>query len=967
MAPIQKTFSLIPELPSCLGNGNNETASAGRPSKPPMTSKQAKKLYKAKSTGPKLSKAEQRRQDLMEQDRIRREIEKEKNQERARKARDRRKEKEDKQKAEKKKRGLPLVAVHPSQDTIARFIQPKPKAAKTEERSTPLSAITEDDSDSTLSAVDGDHEPPRKRQRSSGSLKFVGNGPAMHLNTPPDAKSKTSGSQAKPSSNPRVEPKVAGSQAKPCLDPTDMFQANASIPKRSYDRDAPSTKQDFNQQLFNESLSAIESFSTEELSFLEDCVQDINNADDPSHKNSHVPAKLPSPKAPEISRSQGTKPKMNSILGTGLKAAESTASTRKVAQEIHGSTSCVTKLLQRTAEPADNPRHVHRDTVSHAPARVDGDDKIIEPVPPLLKSNARNPPNFPRAAHPPKPPPARCGPQVSFEPENLAGCAKSRATASTATRKPLEKLSLNQADTTVSKTAAPPLRRPFSMDGSKPAARTPQLNMPEPRALTSASTSSGHRTTSVGPPSFVPNFKTAHQEALVAKMNPPKFLRQPSHRSHFSPAAVQSGAAFLPPPSTQQLLMDFDDFFPSPSQEVRELFEDKHEGAQTLSSVRSHVPPLRDRPILPPRVKTSLLSSKPPRNRLITANRPVTAPTCENLVKPTTVYIDHSVTGLYEMPFFATQDLFLSSQDLIELEEHPKSPPKAQTPYVESIPGSLPSSGMPETSSGPRLNQRALARPSEISNLHSREKREHPSDHNSAGANSADCSVSNDEMLQKPPVAPASVQQAPRYAEIQPTLETPRRSPEPFFTSSGTRAMKAYAIERSKTTPWEEARVHLEPQEDLDMDQAQRLQDEWLEQLLLDSAVEEDETRRAAVTQSTWQVVKEVASQGLEDHNQKKQESPGDGQPGGGGDDYSQKRQELPSVCQLGSQKRNKDSQVGHPKSSYEMMLKLSGLSGNEYVSSTPTTQEVAGPAGQHFDYCDEELEDDDLCSVLLE
>lgn len=124
MAPKQKTFELIPDLPG-LAHAQQQRpadAAAAVQSRPPMTTKQAKKLYRQKSKGPKLSKAEQRRIDLMEQDRIRKEFEKEKAQARARTARDKKKAKEDKEKDEKRKKGLPLVNIHPSQDTISRFI-----------------------------------------------------------------------------------------------------------------------------------------------------------------------------------------------------------------------------------------------------------------------------------------------------------------------------------------------------------------------------------------------------------------------------------------------------------------------------------------------------------------------------------------------------------------------------------------------------------------------------------------------------------------------------------------------------------------------------------------------------------------------------------------------------------------------------------------------------------------------------
>ncbi|KAG8156412.1 hypothetical protein KVR01_013753 [Diaporthe batatas] len=130
MAPKQKTFELIPDLPGVgmaqqVQHQQSAAAAAAATvvqSRPPMTTKQAKKLYRQKGKGPKLSKAEQRRIDLMEQDRIRKEFEKEKAQARARTARDKKKAKEDKERDDKRRKGLPLVEVHPSQDTISRFI-----------------------------------------------------------------------------------------------------------------------------------------------------------------------------------------------------------------------------------------------------------------------------------------------------------------------------------------------------------------------------------------------------------------------------------------------------------------------------------------------------------------------------------------------------------------------------------------------------------------------------------------------------------------------------------------------------------------------------------------------------------------------------------------------------------------------------------------------------------------------------
>ncbi|KAJ4409984.1 hypothetical protein N0V82_009352 [Gnomoniopsis sp. IMI 355080] len=123
MAPSgrQRTFEIVPNAP-ILGQQHPGDNVQPVYSKPPMTTKQAKKLHNQKNKGPKLSKAEQRRIELMEQDRIRKEFEKEKAQARARTAREKKKAKEDKEKEERKRKGLPLVDIHPSQDTISRFI-----------------------------------------------------------------------------------------------------------------------------------------------------------------------------------------------------------------------------------------------------------------------------------------------------------------------------------------------------------------------------------------------------------------------------------------------------------------------------------------------------------------------------------------------------------------------------------------------------------------------------------------------------------------------------------------------------------------------------------------------------------------------------------------------------------------------------------------------------------------------------
>ena len=70
-----------------------------------------------------MSRAEMMKQERAEQERIRKEFEKEKAAAKAKAARDKKKEKEVAEKEAKRKKGLPLVSVRPSQDTIAWFVR----------------------------------------------------------------------------------------------------------------------------------------------------------------------------------------------------------------------------------------------------------------------------------------------------------------------------------------------------------------------------------------------------------------------------------------------------------------------------------------------------------------------------------------------------------------------------------------------------------------------------------------------------------------------------------------------------------------------------------------------------------------------------------------------------------------------------------------------------------------------------
>ncbi|TWU76130.1 hypothetical protein ED733_007933 [Metarhizium rileyi] len=109
--PMQRTFTVIPTAAAPLQAQHVR----------PMTTKQVRKAYKASTKTLPASRAERIKQERAEQERIRRELEKEKAAAKARAAREKKREKEVKEREHRKRLGMPLLNVRPSQDTISRF------------------------------------------------------------------------------------------------------------------------------------------------------------------------------------------------------------------------------------------------------------------------------------------------------------------------------------------------------------------------------------------------------------------------------------------------------------------------------------------------------------------------------------------------------------------------------------------------------------------------------------------------------------------------------------------------------------------------------------------------------------------------------------------------------------------------------------------------------------------------------
>ncbi|KAI0138721.1 hypothetical protein F4776DRAFT_619627 [Hypoxylon sp. NC0597] len=784
MAPGQNTFSIIPNAPGAI-NGDFDTAEP-RSSKRPMTSKQAKKAYQKANKGPKLSKAERRRQELFEQDRIRRELEKEKNQARAKAARDRKKEKEEKERAEKKKKGLPLVDVHPSQDTIAWFVRGKGRKPKKQEEQEKQetsevnwSAVNNDDSDScTLSANENGSEPPPKRQKIESPIPVK-----------PDREHSPSVAGVIDSSTPAVHDLEAG-EVPPDVD--DPVKRHSSPECLSIEIDETETIETLPDELLNELIIAT---------------------------NSSPPRKEIVPNK-DVSPSRDQKGPNNP---SPSKPSEDHCHSPAMKKEL--------TLEQKTEDSASLPSTQH-------PLQT-------------LRSHEVNS----RMINTPK--------------ETAPGY-----------RKPADSIDALTIESPTE--AASKAQRPVS-----------------------ATRSFRHPKTSMGPPPVPPKFKprshvqTQESRArpfLLKHANPPNFHAASNPNPNSAGGCVlQQTRQELPPTSTQLFMLGhLDDFFPSPSQEVRELFGESNDSIVTDTSKAN------PRTACQTRARATRNSPPTPISTVSNLSRSVSG-VKNGKTKPSPIQSSNSIRArdsplftanaqssgnseLFDMPFFSTQDLFLSSQDMRDLEDdtasslgskhegpshRSKKVPEKHNSFLSKVPKGDTNTGstisMPppplekprrtESSSrtkstinsGVRNSSHQLAKSAECPETSTLVSKNTASLKTRTIKDSAHTPSFRNEVrpLEKGERIPSAVG---RNHTLQAKKDTapPRRSPKPFFASSGREAHFKYAIERTKTAAWECVSTRQKAQEELEL--LQRSEDERLERLLLESSREDGGIRAV----NTW-------------------------------------------------------------------------------------------------------------------
>ncbi|KAI1143706.1 hypothetical protein F5Y05DRAFT_362203 [Hypoxylon sp. FL0543] len=772
MAPGQNTFTIIPNAPGAI-NGNLD-ASDSRLNTRPMTTKQAKKAYQKANKGPKLTKAERRRQELLEQDRIRREFEKEKNQARAKAARDRKKEKEEKERAEKKKKGLPLVDVRPSQDTIAWFVRGKGKKQEKEEKqespavSSP--AVKKDDSDCcTLSADENASEPPPKRQKTESPIPV----------------------------NPDREhsPSAAGV----------MINGSMSAP---HDPGAG-----------------------EALSGVDDPVQEH-----PISQNLDV----------DIDETEVIEPVPD-------------------------------ELFYELIDPTFNsPRH--KDILPNNSISSPKDQK--DPTSPSLSK-----------------PPNRNSPLPNLTKESTLEQKTEDSASLSSVRRPLQTLStheINSRTANTPKEPLPDLRKPAVTD--TPTIKSPAEAVSKAQRPVSATRTFRHPKTPMGPPPVPPKFRSRSQIQTQESRTPP-FLPKQTYTPNNSVASnpdpnpntsegyvLHQTRQECPPTSTQLFMLGhLDDFFPSPSQEVRELF------GESANSIGTNDNKGKSRTAYPARASasgnlpTKSIPTVPNLNRSIATPKignskgsPIRASNSSTQSRNSPLQFAANVqppgtSEMFDMPFFSTQDLVFSSQDMKDLENdtmsslgsshegQSKNIPKKHESFLSNIARGDTSGGSPTSTHLPlskvtkgtesdstaesTANNGLLA-----TSIHLEDStpisKSITSPKRQIGKNSVHNPIFGNEvkpLKQNEDVTPSAIGRNPKSNTLQ-TLQTkndaatPRRSPKPFFASSGQEAHYKYAIERTKTSAWESMATRQKAQEELE--HLQKLEDERLERLLLESSKE---------------------------------------------------------------------------------------------------------------------------------
>lgn len=631
--PRQNTFTVVPNPLGMQGLISRDNAPASKPQA--MTSKQAKKLYKQATKQPRLSKAEQRRLELEEQERIRKELDKQKSANKARIAREKKKAKELTEIQARKKKGLPLVDVHPSQDTISRFV--KVGVAKT---------ATKRDSS-------GDVKGPAVGQQSRTVSPEKDDSNRENM---PDGGGEISESLRKrPRLDQDSQPKRQDAVTIPCKESLSGVEDTTITDKENVPRvedRTESTSQRISQprrsgkegsQSFDKTSTRTES-SKDAIQIPQEVImvlpkptrlQPDRNLEDMGLSRPQSVAALQSKRLEHAPPKPDPVKKVVKPLPTGMRP-------RPVLGVTDGNRSTPAKPSKETGprQSYGKPEHVNQEKEQPTPKESSQSrPKASTPNTSVVRSTVEASEAFPSpqphvSSIPPPPPPP---PSMS-----------ARQPSNAARLKP------------------PGLQHQV----------TPPTNPSKPSSTTAISNKFASPYRPMGPPAFVPqrplpgppSFKQPMARPSSGGVQKPRFLPRNHPQVSASRSLLSNNIGKpavptnnTPPTSTQLFVMShLDDLLPSPSQELRELEED-----------------VRSTPTSRPPVSKSLsnkqgqVSAVVPKSPLVSGPRRFARQTSHVQIAPPRPRMQEVKPVDDIFPFLSTQDLLFSSQDIRELESDP--------------------------------------------------------------------------------------------------------------------------------------------------------------------------------------------------------------------------------------------------------------------------------------------------------
>ncbi|OIW22743.1 hypothetical protein CONLIGDRAFT_148050 [Coniochaeta ligniaria NRRL 30616] len=675
MAPAQRTFTIVPN-PLGMQGLVQRPAGEGVPSHRPMTSKQAQKLHRQATKLPKRTKAEQALYEKEQKRIIKEEDEKRRASNKARMLRERKKEKEQKIIDAKKRKGLPVVDVRPSQDLITRFVRGNGTGKKRDVSGAPvrLDTLREESpacDSATETAADEDVYNPVEEEADESDNTVEA----------PEAR-------AEPSSNPAKRPRThsLSDTEKPSAVPSPRRSQKASRTvvsalrmlaatsrESSLDVDDPAVEDLLRTQILEESISAANSSAIQQRSPVWN--MGIASIPDVSPDKENI---APVPMA--VNTSEGSVKKSPPKLAHGRPSIHhnsrpaATAAAQKAGagnSQLRGSANSQVspKALISSKSPARNPllKSPHARSPVHRQPRQDNPKGIRKPSSyetDLIEGTRCRTSVSPAAAHTLKGVhehvrqecPQPCASRMPLVPTGPSGEGASTRPQPHTSREPRP---LRETNSNIREPARNGSQAFVAM---KPPAPVKSVSNIPPVSV---------KHSMPPPPPSSSRFRKPFQES-----NRPKFLPKhlqtpvphpPPVSTEHQPTPALPSESVLPTSTQLFVLSHLEDILPSPSQELREL----DETAPRRPPISKPRPPLwKPPPRFPARGVQTVHRPNPPPLPQLKAPRPRQPTTAAPRV--------HQIQQTIEpaLPFFSTQDFTLSSQDIRDLEESTETPSK---------------------------------------------------------------------------------------------------------------------------------------------------------------------------------------------------------------------------------------------------------------------------------------------------